>query len=63
MNIGRRAMGALSVRHGTIYRTGNIAEAICESFIVQFLNWSVNKFYSTYPNNYSSCRHGDRRQC
>ncbi|XP_045453066.1 zinc carboxypeptidase-like [Melitaea cinxia] len=28
MNIGRRAMGALSVRHGTIYRTGNIAEAI-----------------------------------
>ncbi|KPJ17080.1 Zinc carboxypeptidase A 1 [Papilio machaon] len=28
MNIGRRAMGALSVRHGTKYVTGNIAEAI-----------------------------------
>ncbi|CAH2094778.1 unnamed protein product [Euphydryas editha] len=28
MNIGRRAMGALSVRYGTMYRTGNIAEAI-----------------------------------
>ncbi|XP_047512876.1 zinc carboxypeptidase-like [Pieris napi] len=28
MNIGRRAMGALSVRYGTQYVTGNIAEAI-----------------------------------
>ncbi|KAJ8714199.1 hypothetical protein PYW08_007819 [Mythimna loreyi] len=28
MKIGRRAMGALSVRYGTQYRTGNIAEAI-----------------------------------
>ncbi|CAH2044950.1 unnamed protein product, partial [Iphiclides podalirius] len=28
MNIGRRAMGALSVRYGTKYVTGNIAEAI-----------------------------------
>lgn len=28
INIGRRAMGALSVRFGTLYRTGNIAEAI-----------------------------------
>ncbi|KAI5642824.1 zinc carboxypeptidase domain-containing protein [Phthorimaea operculella] len=28
MNIGRRAMGALSVRYGTQYTTGNIAEAI-----------------------------------
>ncbi|RVE53887.1 hypothetical protein evm_001549 [Chilo suppressalis] len=28
MNIGRRAMGALSVRYGTPYVTGNIAEAI-----------------------------------
>ncbi|XP_045776307.1 uncharacterized protein LOC123874827 [Maniola jurtina] len=28
INIGRRAMGALSVRHGTQYVTGNIAEAI-----------------------------------
>ncbi|KAM3960495.1 zinc carboxypeptidase [Aphomia sociella] len=28
MNIGRRAMGALSVRYGTVYTTGNIAEAI-----------------------------------
>lgn len=30
MNIGRRAMGALSVRYGTQYVTGNIAEAICK---------------------------------
>ncbi|XP_050664216.1 zinc carboxypeptidase-like [Leptidea sinapis] len=28
LNIGRRAMGALSVRHGTQYVTGSIAEAI-----------------------------------
>ncbi|CAG9789471.1 unnamed protein product [Diatraea saccharalis] len=28
VNIGRRAMGALSVRYGTPYTTGNIAEAI-----------------------------------
>nr|UPI76681.1 M14 metal carboxypeptidase 4 [Antheraea yamamai] len=28
INIGRRAMGALSVRYGTLYTTGNIAEAI-----------------------------------
>ncbi|KAI5642825.1 zinc carboxypeptidase domain-containing protein [Phthorimaea operculella] len=28
LNIGRRAMGALSVRYGTQYVTGNIAEAI-----------------------------------
>ncbi|KAJ8723718.1 hypothetical protein PYW07_007698 [Mythimna separata] len=28
MKIGRRAMGALSVRYGTQYKTGNIAEAI-----------------------------------
>lgn len=30
VNIGRRAMGALSVRYGTQYVTGNIAEAICK---------------------------------
>ena len=30
MKIGRRAMGALSVRYGTQYVTGNIAEAICK---------------------------------
>ncbi|XP_059048581.1 zinc carboxypeptidase-like [Achroia grisella] len=28
VNIGRRAMGALSARYGTMYTTGNIAEAI-----------------------------------
>lgn len=32
MKIGRRAMGALSVRYGTQYVTGNIAEAICKFF-------------------------------
>lgn len=32
MKIGRRAMGALSVRYGTTYVTGNIAEAICKYF-------------------------------
>ncbi|XP_047536945.1 zinc carboxypeptidase-like [Vanessa atalanta] len=31
MNIGRRAMGALSVRYGTQYITGNIAEAIYQA--------------------------------
>ncbi|XP_060805043.1 zinc carboxypeptidase A 1 [Amyelois transitella] len=31
LNIGRRAMGALSVRYGTQYITGNIAEAIYQA--------------------------------
>ncbi|XP_049878173.1 zinc carboxypeptidase-like [Pectinophora gossypiella] len=31
LNIGRRAMGALSVRYGTQYVTGNIAEAIYQA--------------------------------
>nr|XP_026494165.1 zinc carboxypeptidase-like [Vanessa tameamea] len=31
VNIGRRAMGALSVRYGTQYVTGNIAEAIYQA--------------------------------
>ncbi|XP_041969319.1 zinc carboxypeptidase-like [Aricia agestis] len=31
LNIGRRAMGALSVRYGTQYTTGNIAEAIYQA--------------------------------
>lgn len=34
MQIGRRAMGALSVRYGTQYTSGNIAEAICKYSII-----------------------------
>lgn len=30
LNVGRRAMGALSVKYGTLYTSGNIAEAICK---------------------------------
>lgn len=33
VNIGRRAMGALSVRYETQYVTGNIAEVICKSVL------------------------------